>query len=83
MFINGNIKFLKNMKQRFKKTFSSNISRFEIAPQRKSNNLDYLIDPKFTNIDRLFVLLFKNGDNDPTRGSFAKYYMPLVERKGF
>ena len=31
---------------------------------------------------RLFVLLFKNSDNDPTRSSFDKYYMP-VEMKDF
>ena len=31
----------------------------------------------------LFVLLFKNGDNDHTRNSFYKYCMPLVEIKDF
>ena len=29
------------------------------------------------------VLSFKNGNNDPTRYSFDKYYMPLVEIKDF
>ena len=29
----------------------------------------------------MFVLSFKNGNNDPTRDSFDKYYMPLVEIK--
>ena len=32
--------------------------------------------------NRLFVLLFKNSDNDPTRSSFDEYYMP-VEMKDF
>ena len=27
---------------------------------------------------RLFVLSFKNGDDDPTRNSFDEYYIPLV-----
>ena len=49
----------------------------------KKNNLDYLIDPTFRNIARLFVLLFKNDNNDPTRNSLVKYYMPLVEIKDF
>ena len=31
----------------------------------------------------MFVLLFKNGDNDPTRDPFDKYYMPLVEIRDF
>ena len=51
--------------------------------QPKTKNLDYLIDPTFTSINRLFVLLFKNGNNDRTRNSFDKYYMPLVEIKDF
>ena len=31
----------------------------------------------------MFVLSFKNGNNDPTRDPFDKYYMPLVEIKDF
>ena len=65
-----NIKFLENIKQRF--------ARSETATQIKNNNLDYLIDLTFSNINRLFILSFKNGDNDPTRDSFDKYYMPLA-----
>ena len=42
--------------------------------QPKNNNLDYIIDPTFANIIRLFVLSFKNGDNVPERNSFVKYY---------
>ena len=38
-----------------------------------------MIDSTFRNINRLFVLSFKNGDNDPTRDSFSKYYMPLAK----
>ena len=42
-----------------------------------------MIDPTFRNINRMFVLSFKNGNHDPTRDSFDKYYMPLVEIKDF
>ena len=45
--------------------------------------MDYLIDPTFRNINRLFVLSFKNGNNVSMRDSFNKYYMSLVEIKGF
>ena len=48
----------------------------------KSNRLDYLIDPTFRSISRLFVISFENGD-DPTRNYFAEYYMLLVEIKDF
>ena len=79
--INDNIKFVENIKQGFKRTISWNKYRSEITTQPK-NNLDYLIDSAFRNINRLFVLSFKNG-NDPTRDSFEKNYMPLVEIKDF
>ena len=46
-------------------------------------DLDYMIDPTFRKINRLFVVSFKNGDNDPTRDYFDKYYMSLVEIKDF
>ena len=31
----------------------------------------------------MLVFSFKNGNDDPMRDSFDKYYMPLVEIKGF
>ena len=83
MPINDNIEFLENIKQGFKRTISWNKYRSEIATRPKNNNLDYLIDPTFRNMNRLFVLSSKNGDNDPTRYSFNKYYMPLVEIEDF
>ena len=73
--INDNIKFLENIKQGFKRTISSKKYRSEITTQAKNNNLDYLIDPTFRNINRMFVLSFKNNDDDPKRYSFNKYYM--------
>ena len=42
-----------------------------------------MIDPTFTSINKLFVLSFKNDNNDPTINSFDEYYMPLVEIKDF
>ena len=77
--INNNIQFLENIKQRFKRKISWNEYRSEITTQPENNNLDYLIDPEFTDINRLFLLSFKNGNNDPTKDSFDKYYMPLVD----
>ena len=47
--------------------------------------IDYMIDPTCRNINRLFVFSFKfkNGNNNPTRNSFHKYYVLLVEMKDF
>ena len=49
----------------------------------KYNNSDYLFDPTFKNINMLFVLSFKNGNNNPTRNSFDKCCMLMVEIKDF
>ena len=83
LFIDNNIKFLEKIKQGFKITISWNKFRSEITTPPKDNNLDYLIDPTFRNINRLFVFLFKNGNNNPTRNYFNKYYKALVEVKDF
>ena len=40
-----------------------------------------MTDPTFRNINRLFVLSFKNGDNDPTRDFLVKYYMSIVAQQ--
>ena len=74
---------MRKYKQEFKKTISWNKYRLEKTTQPKNIDLDYLIDPTFRNISRLFALSFKNGDNDPARDSFKKYYMPLVEINDF
>ena len=55
----------------------------EMQINQKKNNLDYLIDPTFRNIDRLFVLSFKNCDDDRTINYFDEYYMLLVQIKIF
>ena len=57
--INDIIKFLENIKHGFKRTISWNKYSPEIMTQPKNNNLDYLIDPTFTNVNRLFVFSFK------------------------
>ena len=67
---NHKIKFLENLKQEFRRTISWNKYRSEITTQPKNNNLDFMTDPIFRDINRPFVLLFKNGDNDPTRASY-------------
>ena len=54
----------------------------KITTQPKNNNLHHMIDPVFWNINRLFNLSFKIGNNS-TRNSFAKNYMSLVEIKDF
>ena len=83
MSIIHNIIHLEKIKRVFKRTIPWNKYRPEIKTKSKKISLDCMIDPTLSNINRLFVLSFKNGDGDPTRNSFDKYYMPSVEIKDF
>ena len=47
--------------------------------QPENNNLNYLIDPTFTNVNRLFVLSFPRNNNTDSRYSFSNYYEPKVK----
>ena len=40
-----------------------------------NNNLNILIDPTFTNVNRLFVLAYQNADD---RQSYSQFYLPKV-----
>ena len=54
----NHIKLLEQLKSGFKKTIKWNKCKSQITVQPRNNNLSYLIDPTFTNVNRLFVLLF-------------------------
>ena len=49
-----------------------------MTTQTKTNNLNYLVDPIFNKVIKLFVLSFENEDD---RFSFSKYYTSKVEIK--
>ena len=51
--------------------------------QPQNNNLNYLIDPTFTNVNRLFVLSFTRNNAGDNRDCFSDYYPPNVELKDF
>ena len=45
-----------------------------------NNNLNILIDPTFTNVNRLFVLAYQTAND---RQSFSQFYLPRVMVKDF
>ena len=49
-----------------------------VQPQ---NNLNYLIDPTFINVNRLFVLPFTRTDIRDYRNIFSNYYVSEVKIK--
>ena len=73
-------KLLEQLKAGIKRTNKWNKYRSETSNQTKNNNLNYLIDPTFTKVNRMFVLSFKN---ETGRTSFEKYYVPKIEIKDF
>ena len=69
----NDIKLLEQLKTGFKRTIKWNKYRSQISIQSQNNNLNYLIDPTFTNLNRLFVLSFPRNDNTDSRYSFSGY----------
>ena len=55
--------------------------------QNNNNNLNYLIYPTFTNVNRLFVLSYERIEEDNIekdyRDFFSNYYVPKVQIKDF
>ena len=54
--------------------------RSQTINQTATNNLNFLIDPTFNNVIRLFVLAFPNEEG---RKYLSKYYTPTVEIKDY
>ena len=76
-------KLLEQLKSGFKRTIKWTKYRSQMTIQPQNNNLNYLIDPTFTNVNRLFVLSFSRNNNTDNRDSFSDYYVPNVEIKDF
>ena len=46
-----------------------------------NNNLNILVDPTFTNVNRLFVRAYRQVNND--RQSFSRFHLPNVMVKDY
>ena len=57
-----NIKLLKQLESGFKRTVTWNKYLAKIINQTKNRYLDFLIDPSFQGVNRLFVLSLENGN---------------------
>ena len=74
------IKLLTNLKSGFKRETKWNKYRSQMSTEAINNNLNILIDPTFTNVNRLFVLACQDDTN---RQSFSQFYLPGVMVKDF
>ena len=73
------IKLLEQLKSGFKRTIKWNKYRSQMTIQLQNNNLNYLIDPLFMNVNRLFVLAFSRNNNTNSRYSYWNYYVPKIK----
>ena len=74
------IKLLTNLKSGFKREVIWNKYRSQMSTEAINNNLNILIDPTFTNVNRLFVLAYQTADD---RHSYSQFYLPRVMVKDF
>ena len=74
------IKLLTNLKSGFTREIVWNKYRSQMSAEANNNNLNILIDPTFTNVNRLLVLAYKTADD---RQSFSQFYLPKVMVKDF
>ena len=71
----NDIKLLEQLKSGFKRTIKWNKYKSQMTIQPKNNNLNYLIDPTFTNVNRLFVLPFARNNAGDNRDYFSRHYV--------
>ena len=74
------IKLLTNLKSGFKREIIWNKYRSQMTTEEANKNLNILIDPAFTNVNRLFVLAYRTADD---RQSFSQFYLPNVIVKDY
>ena len=73
-------KLLTNLKSGFKREIIWNKYRSQMTTEAINNNLNILIDPTFTNVNRLFVLAYQTAND---RQSFSRFYLPNVMVKDY
>ena len=74
------IKLLANLKSGFTRKIIWNKYRSQMSTEEENNNLNILIDPTFTNVNRLFVLAYQTAND---RQSFSQFYLARVMVKNF
>ena len=74
------INLLTILKPGFTREIIWNKYRSQMTTEAVNNNLNILVDPAFTNVNRFFVLAYQNADD---RQSFSQFYLPKVMVKDY
>ena len=75
-----NTKLLLQLKSGFKRVINWNKYLSKPESFRRNANFNYLVEPSFQGINRLFILAF---EGDTERTSHSGYYLPHVEIKDY
>ena len=73
-----NSKLFQQVKSRFKKAIKWNKYQSIVTTERQNLYLNFLINPSFQGVNRIFVLSFKN---DADRKIHTKYYLSKIKIK--
>ena len=77
------IKLLTNLKSGFKREIIWNKYRSQMTSEAINNNLNILVDPIYTNVNRLSVLSYAVDDDNYNRQSYSQFYLPKVIVKNY
>ena len=75
-----NVKLLQQLNSGFQRTNNCNKHQSKIKIQTLATDLDYLIDPSFQEVNRLFVLSFENKD---ARAEYKRHFLPTAQIKHY
>ena len=75
-----NAKWLEQLKSGFKRTITWKKYQTKVSKERPNQYFDFLIDPRFQGLNRLYVLSF---ENDEERISNKQYFLATREIKNY
>ena len=76
----GNEKLLQQLKSGFKHTFIWSKYQSRVSTLTRNPYLDYLVDPSFQGVNRLFVSSFENNVH---RKNHKRHFLLTIEIKGY
>ena len=77
---NDTAKLLQQFKSGLKRTINWNTYKSKATTKKQNQYLDYLIDPSFQGVKRLFVL---SSENNADRNEYIGWFIPKVEIKDY
>ena len=77
--LQDNIELLRQLQSGFKRKINSNKYQSKVSIERQKQYSEYLTDPTFQGVNRLFVLFFENKNDREAR---TGYFLQKVQVKG-